>query len=188
MNKSKSREKGFIPLTLLYHSPSPEKVRRGTSGTHKGYEGMLFTGFCSQLTAFLCNLGLPASRQHTHELDPPTSIINQENTLHSWLQANLLEAFSQLRVPFPKWLGSNWHKTSRPTWQESPPPSQKHHKKFKKVTLGLRCSFMVECFIMQEAPCSIPSTSNKYFKSRFEARLWWIILLIPALWKQTQAV
>ena len=35
-------------------------------------------------------------------LDPLTSLRDQENILQIWLQANLNEAISQLRFPFPK--------------------------------------------------------------------------------------
>ena len=35
------------------------------------------------------------------ELHPATSIINQENALQTYLQANLMEAFSQVTFLFP---------------------------------------------------------------------------------------
>lgn len=37
-------------------------------------------------------------------LTPPTSIVNQENAPQTCLQANLMEAISQPRFPFSKWL------------------------------------------------------------------------------------
>lgn len=44
--------------------------------------------------------GLSARRWH----HPPLSIINQENTPETCLEASLMEAFSQLRFCLPRWL------------------------------------------------------------------------------------
>ena len=38
------------------------------------------------------------------ELGTPFVVINQENAPRTYPQANLMEAFSQLRVPLLKWL------------------------------------------------------------------------------------
>lgn len=38
-----------------------------------------------------------------HGLGPPISIISQKNALQACPQAHFTEAFSQLRVPLPKW-------------------------------------------------------------------------------------
>lgn len=44
---------------------------------------------------------LPPPHPDPSELGPRSSIINQENALQTCLQANLVDVFSQLRVPFP---------------------------------------------------------------------------------------
>lgn len=46
---------------------------------------------------------------------PSTSIINHENTSQTYIQANILEAFSQLRVPLPSMsmFVSSWQNTSQ---------------------------------------------------------------------------
>lgn len=45
---------------------------------------------------------LTSSATSHSELDPPTLIINQENAPQSCLQANLMEAVSQLKSLFPQ--------------------------------------------------------------------------------------
>lgn len=62
----------------------------------KHYGGVLPTGLLIPLRTPCPPAACPS------ELGPPTYIVNQENVLQTYLQAHLLEAFSQLRVPFPK--------------------------------------------------------------------------------------
>jgi hypothetical protein len=55
------------------------------------------------LLAFLDNPGPPAQGGITHSgLDPPTSILNQENVPRTCPQAELMEAIPCLRSPFPR--------------------------------------------------------------------------------------
>lgn len=70
---------------------------------------------------------LPRSGTNHNELASSTSVPEEDNTPQSWLQANLMEAFSQLRTPLPrqvevpvKLTKIHQHITAPPADSESP--------------------------------------------------------------------
>ena len=68
----------------------------------------------SILSYIICQ-NLPRSNTVPRELAPCISIVDKEISLQTYLQANLMEAFSRLRIPLSKWLYlvSRWHKISQ---------------------------------------------------------------------------
>lgn len=85
---------------------------------------------CSSWLAqfFLYHLGPPVQEWHqSQRLASSTSVTDEDNTPQSWLQANLMEAFSRLRTPLPrhvkvsfKLTRSNQHMTAPPADSKSP--------------------------------------------------------------------
>lgn len=93
MTKSSSGRKGFIQLISYSHSLSLRELKQSRGR-------MLLTGFFFLACSVYSPVYLLAPGWHYPQwLGPRKSITNQKNAFEACIQANLMEAFSQLRFP-----------------------------------------------------------------------------------------
>lgn len=102
--------KGFVLFWCPHYSQSSKKVRAEIWRQELKHRPWWIGAYCIAshvlfiLFSFATQNALLRGGTVLNDLDPPTSISNQDNTLQMSLQANLMQVFSQLRVLISKWL------------------------------------------------------------------------------------
>lgn len=106
----KMGRKGFVLLRCSHCSQSSKKVRAEIWRQELKHRPWWIGAYCIAshvlfiLLSFATQNALLRGGTVLNDLDPPTSISNQDNTLQTSLQASLMQVFSQLRVLISKWL------------------------------------------------------------------------------------